>query len=223
MNYNCIETHQKEKEREIEREYVLVVEGIDDMRFFEGLLKRSNDIDFDINNIQIITTNGKSGFPGKIQWVSRPDRMKKITRIGFVRDADEHPAYSAFQSVCSHLKTNGFPVPKTMSEVTEGHPQCGIFIMPDNESGGMLESLCLESIQNQVVLVEAIDQYMRGVEKNDAEMYGKLNQPKSRILTYLAGRHPYSNTVGPGAEKKHFDFSRTCFSRVKHFLNRLYR
>lgn len=109
-----------------------------------------------------------------------------------------------------------------MSEVTEGNPQCGIFIMPDNESGGMLESLCLESIQNQVIL-ESIDQYMRAVEKNDAEMYAKLNQPKSRILTYLAGRHPYSNTVGLGAKQEHFDLSHECFDCVKHFLNRLYR
>lgn len=54
-------------------------------------------------------------------------------------------------------------------------------------------------------------------------MYGKLNQPKSRILTYLAGRHCYPNTVGLGAVKGQFDFSHECFDCVKHFLNRLYR
>lgn len=198
---------------------ILVVEGNHDKQFFEKLLAYMG---FGEGDIQIIITEGKSDFGPTIQLLSNPNSPKKITRIGFVRDADELPARSAFQSICSHLKKNGFPVPKTMSEVTEGHPQCGIFIMPDNESGGMLESLCLESIQNQVIL-EAIDQYMRAVEKNDAEMYGKLNQPKSRILTYLAGRHPYSNTVGLGAVQGHFDFSHECFDCVKHFLNRLYR
>lgn len=200
---------------------ILMVEGNHDEQFFEKLL---DYMGFGKGDIQIIIAEGKGNFGPMIKLLSNPISPKKITRIGFVRDADadEHPAHSAFQSICSHLEKNQLPVPKTMSEVTEGDPQCGIFIMPDNESGGMLESLCLESIQNQVIL-EAIDQYMRAVEKNDAEMYGKLNQPKSRILTYLAGRHPYSNTVGLGAKQEHFDLSHECFDCVKHFLNRLYR
>ena len=93
--------------------------------------------------------------------------------------------------------------------------------MPDNESCGMLESLCLRSIQGKAIL-KSIDQYMEAVKNNDAEMYRKLNLPKSKILTYLAGRDPYSNTVGLGAKKKHFAFNHECFDRVKCFLNRLY-
>lgn len=158
---------------------ILMVEGNHDKQFFEEL---SAYMDFGKDDIQIIITEGKGNFGPMIKLLSNPISPKKITRIGFVRDTDEHPAHSVFQSICSHLEKNRFPVPKTMSEVTEGDPQCGIFIMPNNESGGMLESLCLESIQNQVIS-EAIDQYMSAVEKNNAAMYGKLNQPKSRILT----------------------------------------
>ena len=114
---------------------ILMVEGNHDKQFFEEL---SAYMGFGEGDIQIIITEGKGNFGPTIQLLSNPISLKKITRIGFVRDADERPAHSAFQSICSHLEKNQFPVPKTMSEVTESDPQCGIFIMPDNESGGML-------------------------------------------------------------------------------------
>ena len=92
-------------------------EGNHDKQFFEKL---SAYMGFAEHDIQIIPTGGKGDFGPKIQLLSNPNLPKKITRIGFVRDADEHPARSAFQSICPHLEKNRFPVPKTMSEVTEG-------------------------------------------------------------------------------------------------------
>ena len=216
-NTNDIETDQ----REIKREYVLMVEGPSDMNFFQGLLKRSDDIDLDRSKMQIITANGKNFFPNKIDWLKRPDRKKKITRIGFVRDADENPAQSAFQSICHFLKENSFPVPQRLSDITQGDLRCGIFIMPDNESRGMLESLCLESIQS-LPIAPSIDRYLDAVKENSAEMYDKLNLPKSKVLTYLAGRYPDSGNVGLGAQQGHFNFRHECFNPVKNFLNRLY-
>lgn len=98
---------------------ILVVEGNHDEQFFEKLLAYMG---FGEDGIQIIITEGKGNFGPTIQLLPNPN-LPKITRIGFVRDADEHPARSAFQSICSHLEKNGFPVPKTMSEVTEGDPK----------------------------------------------------------------------------------------------------
>lgn len=97
---------------------ILMVEGNHDKQFFEELLAY---MDFAEDDIQIIITEGKDSFGPTIKLLlSNPISLKKITRIGFVRDADERPAHSAFQSICSHLEKNQLPVPKTMSEVAEG-------------------------------------------------------------------------------------------------------
>ena len=71
---------------------ILMVEGDHDKQFFEKL---SAYMGFGKDDIQIIITGGKGNFGSTIQLLSNPN-LPKITRIGFVRDADEHPARSAF-------------------------------------------------------------------------------------------------------------------------------
>ena len=199
-------------------ELTLWVEGSHDEHFFKKLLAHIG-----FKDVHIFNTNGKDNFSNCFGRLCKQD-TEIIKRICFVQDADKNPAKSAFDSICHYLKKDEspFPVPEEISDMTEGNPKCGIFIMPDNESKGTIESLCLKSIKDKEIF-KSIEQYLDAVEENDAKMYRKLNLPKSQILAYLAGKHPYSYSVGLGTQQGHFDLDHPCFDKLKDFLKRLYK
>jgi len=209
----------------IESEYVLAVEGRDEVEFFKALLKYEK---ITSAKIQIIDINGKDKFKRNIEILSKSDGFGDIQAIGFVRDAEKNSANSAFESICYILKNNHIPNPKNIEEIIESHDmKVGIFIMPDNENEGMLEDLCLCSVTTDPIY-ECMENYLECCAPYIAK---NLNIPKAKlqayeapakIEAYLAAKHKIVDSVGLGAQKKHWDFDHSCFDKVRYFLHQLF-
>ncbi|MDR0644431.1 MAG: hypothetical protein LBG05_05905 [Treponema sp.] len=200
----------------IAEENVLAVEGKDEKNFFAALLKT-----LDIHNVQIIDVGGKDNFKNKFPvYIQSEGALDRIKNIGFVRDAEEHEAMAAFQSVCSILKKYKLPCPEEPCKITPSNEKkVGVFIMPNNNACGMLEDLCIDSIKETDVFgcVECfIHCYENKVEKD------KYNIAKARILAYLSTRIPIVNSLGLAAQQGVWDFSNQCFDDIKKFLKDLF-
>ena len=128
----------------IESNKLLIIEGKDEEFFFKALLKHEN-----IDNFQIIGAGGKDRFPQQLRIVVNLQNFSEVVdTLGFVRDAEQNKANSAFSSICDQLRRNNLPVPTSINEVIEEEGRrIGIFIMPNNSDEGMLEDLCIESIK----------------------------------------------------------------------------
>jgi hypothetical protein len=206
-------------ERTVQSTSVLAVEGRDESNFFTALLKHMG-----IDGVQVVDIGGKDKFGTEFTAFRGLEKFGKIERLGFVRDAETGQAPAAFSSICGVLKKCALPVPKQPGTIAASKtPRVGIFIMPDNAESGMLEDLCLKTIEGRPVRT-CIDDFLRCFlkQQNDSER-PLFNDSKARVQAYLATRSPIRNSLGLGAAAGFWDFAHPCFSDVKEFLEALYR
>lgn len=206
-----------EKNFRIQATKLLAVEGKDECNFFESLLRIER-----MDGIQLVDIGGKDKFQIELPLLMKIDGFRNVEVIGFIRDAEDLVAESAFNSVCETLRKNSLPVPVSINVPTDSKPRTGIFIMPDNQSTGTLESLCLRVLEGQKIK-DCIDDFISCfyVDMDQSEK-SKFNEPKSRVLSYLASRAPITNSLGLGAQNGYWDFSHGCFSEIKKFLHVLF-
>ena len=150
-------------------------------------------------------------------------KFDQVTTIGFIRDAEQNPATSSYASTCGSLKKylSNFPIPEIGEVKNENGLSCGIFIMPDNSASGMLETLCLESVNSNPLYKEA-EVYVNNAEalllEDDRKRY---NKPNAMVQTYLAGQSKIVNTLANAAKKNLWDYSNPVFADIVSFIKKL--
>jgi len=201
----------------IEQTRLLAVEGKDECNFFESLLAHLS-----ISHVQVADICGKDKFSVELPLIMNMEGFSNVYAIGFVRDAEANMAGSAFDSICATLKKCHLPTPPTMASVISGAPKVGVFIMPDNQGRGMLEDLCLKTLNGQPI-ENCINEYMDCVSNAiSAEERAIFNEPKARVQAYLSSRAPIVNSTGLAAVKGYWNFEDPCFDEIKKFLNSLF-
>jgi len=115
---------------------LLIVEGIDDERFFRALLRHLK-----LSGIQIWAAGGKTRFRPNLRNLVIMPHFAALTSLGIVRDADQ----SAHNTVRS-IQAAGLPVPRQVIRPSGTHPQVSMFLMPGGGQPGTLEDLCLNSV-----------------------------------------------------------------------------
>lgn len=198
---------------EITKSKLLLVEGKDEIAFFQSLLKKYNLRD----DTQIIEAGGVERFKSELPaLINRTGFSDNVTSIALIRDADTN-FDAAFQSACAVLANNGFSVPqKAQNFSNEGEIKVGIFIMPGTpEDGTMLEDLCLKTKCEDPVM-NCIDQFFECVKSNVTEP--PRNLAKAKVQVYLATKPKIVNSLGLGAQKSYWDLDHHCLLDLKNFL-----
>ena len=222
----CCETDDKKqsnnKKREepfqIKSDALLLVEGKDEYQTFQALLKEMN-----INGVQIYDVEGNNNFANKIPRLFKSSGFQQIKKLGFVQDAEQNEAKSAFDSICHVLECSNIldHVPRNIGTVEKiGSFKVGIFIMPNNKDKGMLETLCLQSIKDMHCYKE-MQAYIECLKKN-YEDNSSFNPAKAETQVYLASKVPIRNSLGLGALTGHWNFCDSAFDEIKLFLRDLF-
>lgn len=197
---------------------LLAVEGKDDYNFFEALLKHMN-----LAGVQIVDIGGKDNFGNVFSLLTNMDGFAQLSEIGIVRDAETNAAKSAFDSVAGVLRQHKLPIPSKPGEITlSGPPRVGVFIMPDNVEKGMLENLCLRTVEETPVYA-CINAYVQCLSPFLPE--GKkagFNEPKARVQTYLSSCIPIVNSLGVAALSGLWDLGHESLRDIRAFLSGLY-
>ncbi len=193
----------------IDKTKILAVEGKDEISFFQALLRK-----LQIDDVQLLDFGGKGKFDLKIKAIPNITGFRNVVSFGLIRDADDNPAQSAFDSIAMSLKKSNLPVPKIINDFSDTNPKIGIFVMPNNKDSGMLEDLCLNSITDLPVN-RCIDDFINCNNEKPK------NESKSRIQCFLALQNPIANSLGLGALKGHWNFESTTFDDLKLFLQKM--
>nr|VFJ42668.1 MAG: hypothetical protein BECKFW1821A_GA0114235_100220 [Candidatus Kentron sp. FW] len=211
-----------DKSFKIQSPRLLAVEGKDECNFFEALLKRMG-----IRGVQLLDIGGKDKFKDSFDLLHASPEFPNVRSLGLIRDAEDKEADAAFSSICSVLKKYTLPVPKASNTVIDGkngrgkNIRVGIFIMPNNADAGMLEDLCLESVQEESVFT-CVEQYMDCCLSALPEDEQPRNRAKARVQTYLAARKEIVNSLGVGARNGYWNLDHACFHDIKRFLRALF-
>ena len=143
-------------DNEVVHDALLLVEGIDDARFCNAILRRLGR-----TNVQIVFVGSKSNFkPFLNGLLPKSKGFSRLRQLGIVRDADDN-AQAALQSLHDALERGQLPAPsQAWVPKQDGQLTVSLAILPDGSSQGNLEDLCLRSIQNSPENT-CVDQYVQ--------------------------------------------------------------
>ena len=195
----------------IREKKVVVVEGKDEIDFFESLLRY-----LEITDVEVHEVAGKGNFKRKLPALVRMHGFSDVEALVVIRDAD-NDANAAFDSIRNLLIKQDLDPPEQVNQFSQGEPKIGIFIMPGNSDTGMLEDLCLKTVKNHPAM-ECVEIFIDCASKLD-EM--PKNLTKAKAQAFLAAMPEPGNTTGIGALKGYWDFDSEELTDLKTFVNNL--
>lgn len=204
---------------------VLLVEGKDEVNFFDALLKHC-----EVDNVDIREVGGKTKFPDELEaFLLSFD--KQVQAYAIIRDADEGAA-SAFQSVAGLLDKQKEPVPTGPTQYAENEKRrVGVFIMPGNQSEGMLEDLCMQTVQDHPA-IHCVDGFIGCLEqalpvkqpntpKESGQSYFPKNLSKAKAQAFLSSQYETVGSVGLAAQKGYWNLDHAVLDDLKAFIQAL--
>lgn len=214
----------KEKDylREIHLEKLLLVEGIDEVYFFNAL---ANGIG--ISDIEIRDYRGKTKFIDNFPALVASGSFKKVKSLGIIRDSDDvnnniENALKSIKNVLKKVKNDetlkkifkDVIIPGRNNEFSCGNPKIGIFIM-----NPMLEGLCLKSVEESenMSCVNVFFDCLNEINIIPNNIY------KAMALVFIATKKEIVNRVGEAAQKGYWDFKSKCMDNIKVFIKELAR
>ena len=116
--------------------------------------------------------------------------------------------------------------PDKPASFISGSPGIGAFVIPGGNNPGMLESLCLSTVESgeSKSLLECVDSFMDCVKKESVgnTLYKTpKNFNKARCRAFLAAMEKDIPTLGIAAEKGYWDLSSSKLQPLLNFLNEL--
>jgi hypothetical protein len=197
----------------IDEKKILFVEGDDEYRFFEALLKY---LGINRKEIGIYSVEGKDKFKEELPSLVNSPGFKKVGILAIIRDADDN-AEGAFQSIKNIIEKMKLKTPMKINQFADGKPEIGIFIMPGNSDKGMLEDLCLKTVLNNPAMA-CVNPFIECVTKLSEP---SKNISKAKAQAFLAAMPECVPNVGIGAQKNHWDFSSDVLNDLKEFIGKL--
>ena len=198
----------------IEKDRLLLVEGRDEVNLFDALIRRRFGEERR-SEIQVIDAGGRDRFPGNLNAITLASR--NVRAVGAVRDADDD-AGGAFRSVCDHLRNAGYAPPAAHGGFSDATPAVGVFIVPDGDTPGAVETLCRRSREGDAVS-GCVEGYMSCLHEHEAMRSG--NRDKTFAHAYLAATDDPVARVGEGALQGAWDFDSDAFADLAAFLRQL--
>jgi hypothetical protein len=192
---------------------VLVVEGSDAFGFFKALLRH---LDL-LTEVEIRNFGGVDNLAKYLGTLVATSGFTSVTSLGIVRDAEANAAF-AFQSVCGSLRQANLNVPQQPMATAEGSPQVSVFILPDCVNSGMLETLCLQAVNNDPAM-PCVGGYFACLERQG--IVPPDNKPKAQLHTFLASRPKPDLLLGQAAHAGYLQLDNPAFEQLKQFLHAL--
>lgn len=205
-----------QSDRSISGKKILLVEGPDDIYFFNALLVELNA---PVEEIQIIDYEGKDRLSAIFSLLIKAPEVESgdVVAIGLVQDADgdldraKANIDEAWRAVGLDVAPYGvFSKSKLRKSLS-----IGSFALPDCKSSGDLDEMLFSSSSNDAahpLSLSFLDQV--GLEPGP-KFYKRATQ------VYLASKPKLSRGAGRGAENGYFDLSSIALSDVKNYIDSL--
>ncbi len=199
----------------------LLVEGYDSYLFSQELLKFMG---FE-RRIEVRNFGGNNDLKAFLElFGAKVDFNPVVRRLGIVRDAESGTAQSALTSVQGCLRSVRaveLPPPSQMRHF-EGDPVAvGVFILPNCKDVGMLETLCIEAVEEiertgGAAVLPCVDKFFNCLKQAKGEL--PKNPAKARFAGYLVARDKTDRQLGRAAQQGAVPWEAKAFDPLKGFL-----
>ncbi len=202
----------------------LYVEGNDDKHVVWGLCgKHKIEESFDVIDSESIDN------VFSFLELSVNEQASQIPIVGIVVDADTD-INSRWQKIRSILnKTGKYTVPASipadglvLSPDVSHYPIVGVWIMPDNNTNGMLEDFIATLINVDDPMLPAVDNALNQIEAQGINKYKAIHRAKARIHTLLAWQKDPGVPMGAAITRRYLDPMTPTSQKFVDWLNRLF-
>ena len=203
-----------------EYRHFILVEGKDEVNLLEALKR---ELPSRYRRFGTIEAGGKDQFRVRLRALLADERRDGISAIGVMRDADRN-AESAFESVKNGISGIDLMPPEKHGRYSDGVPRIGIFIAPDGESEGSIESLCRLSVENDGASLCAKD-YIDCLGKRGLTRWSDNNramEDKAFMHAFLASLKDPLTRAGEAALQGIWNFDDEAFVRLVEFVKDLF-
>lgn len=195
----------------IELHKVILVDGQDEVYFFDALLRFLKIFD-----VEVREAGGGRQFIDNFSAFCTLRGFEDVKSLGVTRDAEDN-ADGAFENIKHALRQNHMKVPGETNQFTEGKPRIGIFIMPGDSDKGMLENLCLKTVKEHPAM-NCVNAFISCASSLEDPL---TNIPKASAQAFLAAMPKIVNSVGLGAQRNYWSFASNELTSLKSFLKQL--
>jgi len=200
---------------------IVACEGIDDQEFLRRMLDHLR-----ISERRIDQYRGKAQLPTYLRGLRDSTDFETIRVVGVIRDGDDSPG-GAWQSVRDLLQRLDLPCPTGPGTIGTGRcgvdgitRSIGVFIMPDNNSPGALEDLCLRAVADSASLT-CVDEFLACVAARTNVTCRQQDVPKARLNAWLASRADPTLRLGQAVAARQLPPDSPAFDPIKDFLRAL--
>ncbi len=217
-------------EREIRTPGIILVEGRTVEMFLRELIEKGLDLK---ERVEARTFGEKEAAKLKLflnTFATRAEFRQRVERLGIIRDAEKDDASKGFGSVLSAIRgfneenpSFALPVPDELAVVTsaqQGRPQVGIFVLPDCQKPGMLETLCLAAVEEmersaQTTLLPCVTGFFECLSKRGRK---PANAVKAQFAGYALAADVIDPQLGRAAQKGAIPWQAKAFDPLKVFV-----
>jgi len=200
---------------------ILACEGRDDRAFVESMLAHLGIVDRRIDEYR-----GKSQLGRYLLGLRDSADFRTVRALGVLRDADDGPD-RAWQSVTDSLRRLGLPSPAAPGQVRIGPCEIdgvertiGVFIVPDGQSPGALEELCLRAVRDDLAL-QCTDEFLACVVTRSGVACPQQDAAKARLNAWLASRRNPTLRLGQAIASGDIPPDSSAFGPIRQFLQDL--
>lgn len=196
----------------------LLVEGKDDQHVIWALCKRFNLP----QNFEVVETDGVD-----MLFKQLPVRLKAAdtTTIGIIIDADMdiNQRWTTIKTILQN-KFPTFPEQPTPTGTIfqKKDMKVGVWLMPDNQANGMLESFIDFLIPNDDKLRPFLNAQLNDMERNNLHKYRPIHRDKAFIHSWLAVQKDPGTPMGLSITKRYLSTDVEQCQRLIRWLKDLF-
>ena len=196
----------------------LLVEGNDDLHVIWALCEK-----FKIPEVfDVIDCKGIDNL-----YTSIPVRFKQadVEVIGIIIDADVN-LNDRWMQVKNLLSHQGFEVPDNLPDeglvLSNGHVKVGVWIMPNNDTKGMLEDFIAFLVPPDDKLLPIVDATLDDIESKNLNKYSLTHKSKARIHSWLSWQGDPGTPMGLSITKRYLTTDNENCERLIKWLKKLF-
>lgn len=187
----------------------LLVEGKDDLNFFETLIQHIGRTDIEVRDYR-----GRDRLRNYLRGLRRSANFRSMKVIAITRDADG-PVKDALRSLRDAVKQVDLPEPTTWTDADSPSPVIRIHIL--GADGEMLESLLNRTVAETQEAV-CVDAFVKCVEDAGRRV---RNPHKTRAHAWIATQDHPEVSVGVAAQKNYWPLDHRALDDLRAFLRSL--
>ena len=200
----------------IEHPKQVLVEGDDEVRVFESLLKCMS-----MTDVQVQPYRGYQNLRRVLKsFIAQPGFSELVQSLAVVADANSSKT-DREKSIRDALSFVSLPSPLgSLRALSDGKLQVAYLVVPHDRDSGMIEDVCLDSVSADPAM-QCVDQYFECIGQAGLPGPKETWMSKARVHAFLSSREDPSLRLGEAAQRGMWPLESDAFRPLRELLDLL--